>query len=112
MAVGLRGHAFLSIDEGQQWGNVATGLPDNIIAVFPETQHKLLFVSQAGDMLSTNLAGGEIKQLKVNRNNEIYGAISNGHGAVVTVGISGVHVVNLPSSQGQAAVKSSQEKNQ
>lgn len=111
VAYGLRGHAFLSMDEGHQWEAVATGLPDNIIAVFPDTGHKLLFVSQAGDMLSTNQAGGNVEILKVKHSNEIYGAIANGRGAVVTVGMSGVNVVHLSNSQLLAVVKSSQEKN-
>lgn len=95
VAFGLRGNAYVSMDQGKLWNKVETGVTDNIIAAFASAGDELLFVSQAGDMLSTNGVGGAAKLLPVKRGSEVYGAVASG-GAVVTMGMGGTNIVSLP----------------
>lgn len=95
IAYGLRGNAYVSNDQGMQWNKVETGLSNNIIAAFPSGQQDLLFISQAGEMLSTNAVGGAARALDVKHAGEIYGAIA-ADGGVVTTGLGGVNFVSLP----------------
>ncbi|KAF3996170.1 YCF48-related protein [Glaciimonas immobilis] len=97
VAYGLRGNAYVSVDEGAQWNQVNTGLSDNIVAAFPGSGQDLLFVSQAGDMLSTDRVGGSAKAFKVKRASEVYGAVPSG-GAIVTMGLAGINIVSLPAT--------------
>ncbi|MDM0028227.1 WD40/YVTN/BNR-like repeat-containing protein [Variovorax saccharolyticus] len=51
LAFGMRGHAFLSADEGRSWQPVATGLPASIVSGAVAADGTVVLADQAGNLV-------------------------------------------------------------
>ncbi|MBQ1761679.1 MAG: hypothetical protein IIZ92_02095, partial [Aquincola sp.] len=94
---GLRGNAYVSRDNGAQWTKIDTGVDANLVAALPLGAGRILLVSQAGHLLTTDVDGRKAVQLKTGvPAGEVLGAVATGSGRVVLARPAGILAVDLP----------------
>ncbi len=92
VAHGLRGNAYVSRDRGAAWTKLATGVSANIIAAVPGAASDFVLVTQAGDVLAVE--GEAVRNLRVKRGGEVYGAAAVGN-VLVTTGLTGARAQSI-----------------
>jgi photosystem II stability/assembly factor-like uncharacterized protein len=91
LAYGLRGTAYRSLDGGQQWEAVDTGVTASITASQVLPDGRLLLCSQAGDVLLSDDDGAHFRRLTLKAPMSYTGLAVSGD-ALVLSGLRGVRV--------------------
>lgn len=94
-AYGLRGHAIRSLDGGQSWAAVDTGLPVSLTAASFDANGRLYLFSQAGQGLVSDDSGASFKTLDLAERLPVSGAVA-GPGRLLLVGARGVRENAMP----------------
>lgn len=94
-AYGLRGHAIRSLDGGDSWSAVDTGLPVSLTAASFDANGRLYLFSQAGQGLVSDDSGGSFKALDLAERLPVSGALA-GPGRLLLVGARGVRENAMP----------------
>ncbi len=95
VAFGLRGNAYVSRDEGQQWQKVETATDAHIVAAVSAGDDRLLLVSQLGEVLALNGTALKAQSLQVPYTSEVLGAASAGSRGLAFAQINGVRLVEI-----------------
>lgn len=93
IAFGLRGNAWLSPDEGQQWQKLATGIEAGLVAAVSLPDDRLVLISQAGHVLSVSADGRNAEPLQSPYVAEVLGAAPSGRASLVLALANGLRVV-------------------
>ncbi|WP_325435400.1 WD40/YVTN/BNR-like repeat-containing protein [Pseudomonas nitroreducens] len=94
-AYGLRGHAVRSVDGGESWSAVDTGLPVSLTAASFNASGRLYLFSQAGQGLVSDDRGVSFKPLELAERLPVSGAVA-GPGRLLLVGTRGVRENAMP----------------
>lgn len=94
-AYGLRGHAVRSVDGGESWSAVDTGLPVSLTAASFDASGRLYLFSQAGQGLVSDDRGVSFKPLELAERLPVSGAVA-GPGRLLLVGTRGVRENAMP----------------
>ncbi|MFJ3050447.1 WD40/YVTN/BNR-like repeat-containing protein [Pseudomonas nitroreducens] len=94
-AYGLRGHAVRSVDGGESWSAVDTGLPVSLTAASFDANGRLYLFSQAGQGLVSDDRGVSFKPLELAERLPVSGAVA-GPGRLLLVGTRGVRENAMP----------------
>lgn len=94
-AYGLRGHAIRSLDGGDSWSAVDTGLPVSLTAASFDANGRLYLFSQAGQGLVSDDSGGSFKALDLAERLPVSGALA-GPGRLLLVGARGIRENAMP----------------
>ncbi|WP_425327733.1 WD40/YVTN/BNR-like repeat-containing protein [Pseudomonas nitroreducens] len=94
-AYGLRGHAVRSVDGGESWSAVDTGLPVSLTAASFDASGRLYLFSQAGQGLVSDDRGVSFKPLELAERLPVSGAVA-GSGRLLLVGTRGVRENAMP----------------
>lgn len=94
-AYGLRGHAVRSVDGGESWSAVDTGLPVSLTAASFDASGRLYLFSQAGQGLVSDDRGVSFKPLELAERLPVSGAVA-GPGCLLLVGTRGVRENAMP----------------
>ncbi|NNN24514.1 MULTISPECIES: WD40/YVTN/BNR-like repeat-containing protein [Pseudomonas] len=94
-AYGLRGHAVRSVDGGESWSAVDTGLPVSLTAASFDASGRLYLFSQAGQGLLSDDRGVSFKPLELAERLPVSGAVA-GPGRLLLVGTRGVRENAMP----------------
>lgn len=94
-AYGLRGHAVRSVDGGESWSAVDTGLPVSLTAASFDASGRLYLFSQAGQGLVSDDHGVSFKPLELAERLPVSGAVA-GPGRLLLVGTRGVRENAMP----------------
>lgn len=94
-AYGLRGHAVRSVDGGESWSAVDTGLPVSLTAASFDASGRLYLFSQAGQGLVSDDRGVSFKPLELADRLPVSGAVA-GPGRLLLVGTRGVRENAMP----------------
>lgn len=94
-AYGLRGHAVRSVDGGESWSAVDTGLPVSLTAANFDASGRLYLFSQAGQGLVSDDRGVSFKPLELAERLPVSGAVA-GPGRLLLVGTRGVRENAMP----------------
>lgn len=94
-AYGLRGHAIRSLDGGESWTAVDTGLPVSLTAASFDANGRLYLFSQAGQGLVSDDSGVSFKALDLAERLPVSGAVA-GPGRLLLVGARGVRENAMP----------------
>ncbi|QJP09589.1 WD40/YVTN/BNR-like repeat-containing protein [Pseudomonas multiresinivorans] len=94
-AYGLRGHAVRSVDGGESWSAVDTGLPVSLTAASFDANGRLYLFSQAGQGLVSDNRGASFKALELAERLPVSGAVA-GPGRLLLVGTRGVRENAMP----------------
>lgn len=94
-AYGLRGHAVRSVDGGESWSAVDTGLPVSLTAASFDANGRLYLFSQAGQGLVSDDRGASFKALELAERLPVSGAVA-GPGRLLLVGTRGVRENAMP----------------
>lgn len=97
LAYGLRGTAYRSLDDGQTWQIVATGITTSITAGQVLADGRLLLCSQAGDVLVSADDGASFQRIGLKAPMSCAGIAASGDTLVLS-GPRGVRIERLPSS--------------
>ena len=96
MAYGLRGTAWRSIDEGQHWDKLDTGLPMAVGAGTALPNGGFVLLGQAGDALLGAENGPALKRIPAREAVPVSGAALAADGALVLASLRGMRRVQLP----------------
>jgi len=94
-AYGLRGHAIRSLDGGESWSAVDTGLPVSLTAASFDANGRLYLFSQAGQGLVSDDSGASFKPLELAERLPVSGAIAD-PARLLLVGARGVRENAMP----------------
>ncbi|MFV3413725.1 WD40/YVTN/BNR-like repeat-containing protein [Pseudomonas nitroreducens] len=94
-AYGLRGHAIRSLDGGESWSAVDTGLPVSLTAASFDANGRLYLFSQAGQGLVSDDSGASFKALDLAERLPVSGALA-GPGRLLLVGARGIRENAMP----------------
>lgn len=89
LAYGLRGHAVRSLDDGDHWSDVDTGLPVSLTAASFDAKGKLYLFSQAGQGVVSRDRGASFEPLSLSERSPVSGALADA-GGLLLVGTRGV----------------------
>jgi photosystem II stability/assembly factor-like uncharacterized protein len=98
IAYGLRGNAWVSADEGQNWTQLALGSDATVVAALAPTPERLVFVTQKGEVLVSEVRDDGVTDVPVPRGGEVLAATVLGAGQLALTRVNGVLVVPLPSN--------------
>lgn len=90
LAFGLRGNVFRSVDGGESWSRVETGLPVSITTGTQLADGRFALLSQAGHLLVSDDDGASFQLQPQPDMAPVAAAQSSGPGALVLVGTRGV----------------------
>jgi photosystem II stability/assembly factor-like uncharacterized protein len=94
VAFGLRGNAYRSVDRGETWQKVDTGLQVGITGG-ASAAGRIVLVSQAGHMLVSADDGASFKPVKIEKPVPATAVVGAGSNAVVIAGVRGVRALPL-----------------
>lgn len=94
-AYGLRGHAIRSLDGGENWSAVDTGLPVSLTAASFDANGRLYLFSQAGQGLVSDDSGASFKALDLAERLPVSGAVA-GPARLLLVGARGIRENAMP----------------
>lgn len=94
-AYGLRGHAIRSLDGGESWTAVDTGLLVSLTAASFDANGRLYLFSQAGQGLVSDDSGASFKALDLAERLPVSGAVA-GPGRLLLVGARGIRENAMP----------------
>jgi photosystem II stability/assembly factor-like uncharacterized protein len=96
LAYGMRGHAFLSEDEGRSWVEARTGLQASITdGAYRETDGTLVLVDQAGGVVTSRDGGHRFARVPAEPALPL-AAVSVAGQRIVVGGPRGVHTIDFP----------------
>lgn len=93
VAYGLRGHAFLSTNEGETWTTITTGTSASLTTATRDAQGRLFLFSQDGQVLMSEDNGLNFISLASNTLPLIAGVAVERNEYLVLVGAQGVHLL-------------------
>jgi photosystem II stability/assembly factor-like uncharacterized protein len=99
IAYGLRGTAYRSVDQGESWTPVQTGVTSTIAGATVLRDGRIVLVTQAGDMAVGTADGTRFTRVDVARRYPFSDVIAAGTGQLVAVGTSGASIVRMDGVQ-------------
>jgi photosystem II stability/assembly factor-like uncharacterized protein len=102
LTYGLRGHVFRSLDGGETWESIETG---SVVLIMDGIRHStgaIVLAGQSGQFLISNDGGRSFREWEV----PVQGAaalVECPDGAIIAVGLNGVHRLFLPGIQPKEA---------
>ena len=95
LAYGLRGNLFASVDDGQQWQQIETGIDTSLVSIV-EQGPALVMVSQGGQLVSLDLHSLKVTPLVQTRVGEVYAASDTKQaGRLVVARFAGAKVIDI-----------------
>ncbi|WAH60726.1 YCF48-related protein [Pseudomonas silvicola] len=95
VAAGLRGSVFSSADQGQSWRSIPSGTATALTGVQALADGRYLLSSVDGRLLLSDAGLKGFTSVKTQRGGRFTSVAQNGQGSAVTVGYSGVRLVEL-----------------
>ncbi len=92
LAIGMRGNAYRSRDNGSNWQKVETGVPVGLMGATMTEDGKIVLVSQGGQLLVSGDDGASFAQARIDRPSPAAGVVALDKGTVAIVGQLGVKV--------------------
>ncbi|MDQ0124898.1 photosystem II stability/assembly factor-like uncharacterized protein [Pseudomonas lini] len=92
---GLRGNAFTSLDEGNSWKKLDTGVSDSINSATMLADGRFVLASASGTLLVSGADGDRIANKMSEGRSPLYGVTTSSSG-MVAIGPNGVHLVAQP----------------
>jgi photosystem II stability/assembly factor-like uncharacterized protein len=96
IAYGLRGTVLRSVDAGRSWQQTPTGLQVGLTAGTRQDDGRIVLVSQAGHILTSNDDGATFKAAVVERTVPAAAVTTPARGALVIAGPRGAQSLQLP----------------
>lgn len=96
LAYGLLGHAFRSLDKGQHWQEVSTGVGSSIGGGMILAGDRAVLVTGSGQLLTGSPEDGALKPVTIRDSFPLSGVTSNGEDSLALVGLGGVAIRPLP----------------
>ncbi len=97
IAYGLRGNALVSAEGAENWTSLALGTDATVVAALKSGAGRLVFVTQAGQVLLSDDGGASVVDAGIPRGSEVFSAAMLGPEQVALARVDGVSVVRLPS---------------
>ncbi|MBA1204331.1 glycosyl hydrolase [Pseudomonas capeferrum] len=95
LAYGLRGNLFASVDGGQQWQRLETGVDGSLVSIV-EQGPALVVVSQGGQLVSVDRHSLKVTPLAQTRVGEVYAASATEQaGRLVVARFAGAKVIDI-----------------
>ncbi|ODU06630.1 MAG: hypothetical protein ABS84_17190 [Rubrivivax sp. SCN 71-131] len=101
VVAGLRGNVWRSVDDGANWSQLASSAPVSITASTQRADGSLVFVNQAGMVLE--LRQGSLQALPAGLLPPLNGLVALSDGALLTVSIDGVRLIDVAAVSSQAS---------
>ncbi|MNC20295.1 hypothetical protein D3C75_682400 [compost metagenome] len=95
MVFGLRGNAFTSLDEGNSWKKLDTGVSDSINSAMMLADGRFVLASASGTLLVSSADGDRIANKVSEGRSPLYGVTTSSAG-MVAIGPNGVRLVVQP----------------
>lgn len=92
---GMRGNAFRSVDGGQSWQKVETGVEEGLAGGTITQEGRIVLVSQSGQLIASSGDGASFKLIDAERGFPASGVASVGKDKLAVVGLFGVRVREL-----------------
>lgn len=97
IAYGLRGNAFVSADGARTWKPLALGSEASVVSTLADSTGRLIFVTQAGEVLVSKDDGKHVTELSITPGGEVLSAAMVAPEWLALGRPNGVSVVRLPS---------------
>jgi photosystem II stability/assembly factor-like uncharacterized protein len=94
---GMRGNAFRSVDGGQSWKKVETGVTVGLMGETVTQDRRIVLVSQLGQLIASSDDGASFRLIDAEQDFPAGGVASVGRDKLAVVGILGVQVRELKS---------------
>lgn len=95
LAYGLRGNLFASVDDGQQWQQIETGIDTSLVSIV-EQGPALIMVSQGGQLVSVDRQSLKVAALVQTREGDVYAASATKQpGRLVVARFAGAKVIDI-----------------
>jgi len=91
IAYGLRGNAFRSVDRGESWARIDTGVPVSLSAGIDLGAQGLVLVSQTSDVLLSRDGGITFRRIPSTEPTPATAVVANSRGELVIGGLRGLH---------------------
>jgi len=96
LAYGLRGTLYASLDNGESWSGVETGITTGLTACTPESSGKFLIAALSGQVIEVGLESGLVTSAKRAQAPWPLAGLSLTNSAYLGVGYGGVWLPNSP----------------
>ena len=90
VAYGLRGNAFRSVDQGENWTPIDTGVPVSLSAAVDLGADGLVLLSQTSDVLISRDGGNRFSRTPAREPVPATAIVVNAHGELVIAGLRGL----------------------
>ncbi|MBK5415521.1 WD40/YVTN/BNR-like repeat-containing protein [Pseudomonas sp. TH31] len=95
LAYGLRGHVLRSVDGGNSWSGLNTGLPVSLTAAILDSKGDYRLFTQAGHMLVEPAGSAQLHLVPQQGQSPVAGAALAADGSLVLVGSRGVRALRV-----------------
>lgn len=95
LAYGLRGHVLRSVDGGNSWSELNTGLPVSLTAATLDSKGNYRLFTQAGHMLAEPAGSAQLHLVPQQGQSPVAGAALAADGSLVLVGSHGVRALRV-----------------